>query len=254
MNFKSIFAAIFVVLPILPVLSAEPDGRIFELRTYHAAAGKLEDLETRFRDHTMALFTKHGMTNVGYWVPVTNTDNLLIYLMAYPDMKARDASWKAFSDDPAWKEVFKASRVDGPLVEKVDSLFLKPTDFSPGFDGMADKPRLFEMRTYTTPDGCLPHLHARFRDHTMELFKNHGITNLAYFQPIKGQPAADVTLIYFIAHSDRQAADASWEGFRSDPKWTAAREASEKKAGGSLTVPGGVRQVFMRPTDFSPIK
>jgi hypothetical protein len=251
---RFVITAILSILPLVSIRAAEPDGRLFELRTYHAAEGKLEDLETRFRDHTLALFTKHGMTNVGYWVPVDNADNLLIYLMAYPDMKAREASWKAFVDDPAWKKAFEASRVDGPLVAKVDSLFLKPTDFSPGFDEASEKPRLFEMRTYTTPEGRLTDLHARFRDHTLALFKKHGMTNLGYFQPIEGQPAADTTLVYFLAHDDPQAADVSWKAFGSDPDWKVARVASEKKAGGALTAPQGVKRVYMKPTDFSPIK
>lgn len=254
MMFKSLLLTILSVLPFVPATASEADDQLFELRTYHAAEGKLGDLEARFRDHTTALFTKHGMTNVGYWVPVENADNLLIYLMAYPDMKTRKASWKAFVDDPEWKEAFAASRVDGPLVTKVDSLFLEPTDFSPGFGEKTEQGRIFEMRRYTTLDGRLPNLHARFRDHTVALFKKHGMTNLGYFQPVEGQPGADTSLVYFLAHKDAQSAAASWKGFRGDPEWKAVRVASEEKAGGSLTAPKGVKQVYLSPTDFSPIK
>lgn len=72
--------------------AAAPDARLYELRTYHAAPGKLDALVTRFRDHTCGLFRKHGMTQLGYWVPVENPGNLLVYLLAYPDRAARDAA------------------------------------------------------------------------------------------------------------------------------------------------------------------
>src|SRR5579872_6489246 len=83
--------------------AAEPDTRCFEMRTYHAAPGKLDELHDRFRDHTMELFKKHGMVNIGYWVPVNNTNNLLIYIMAYPSREAREKSWKEFMADPDWQ-------------------------------------------------------------------------------------------------------------------------------------------------------
>lgn len=110
---------------------AEPAGeRVFEMRTYYTHPGKLEALHQRFREHTNALFVKHGMSLVGYWVPEAKEETL-VYLLAYPSKEAREASWKAFMEDPAWKAAFAASRKDGPLVAKVDSEFLRATDYSP---------------------------------------------------------------------------------------------------------------------------
>jgi hypothetical protein len=251
------------------------DTSLYELRTYHANEGKLDALLARFRNHTCKLFTKHGMTNVGYWVPAENTDNLLVYLMSYPDKESRDASWKAFMADPDWKKAYSESTEDGKLVGKVDQIFMKPTDFSAGFAAVVPreivtgvdlqrpegrrrprigKDHLFEMRTYTATQGHLPNLHSRFRDHTMALFRKHGITNLAYFQPTAHQPGAESALLYFIAHKDAEAATKSWDTFRADPAWVEAKMASEKEAGGSLTAVNGVKSVFLKPTDFSPVK
>jgi len=231
------------------------DSRLYELRTYHAAPGKLDALLARFRDHTTRLFEKHGMTNIGYWVPVENKANVLIYLLAYPDRAARDASWKNFMADEDWKKAAAASEKDGRLVSKADQLFLTATDFSPGFTAVSDTgERLFEMRTYTTSTGRLPALHSRFRDHTLGLFRKHGITSLGYYQPVAGQPAAGETLLYFLAHKDAAAAQKSWDAFRADPIWVAVKKASEDAAGGSLTVPDGVKSIFLKPTDFSPVK
>ena len=98
--------------------AAEPDTRVFEMRTYFSPAGKLDELHTRFREHTMALFTKHGITNIGYWVPVENTDNKLVYVLAYPSREARDASWKAFMADPDWKKAQAESEIAGGAKHK----------------------------------------------------------------------------------------------------------------------------------------
>ncbi|MCW1883203.1 NIPSNAP family protein [Luteolibacter flavescens] len=232
------------------------DTRLYELRTYHAEPGKLDALLTRFRDHTCKLFEKHGMTNVGYWVPVENKDNLLVYVLSYPDRAARDAAWKGFLADEDWKKAAAASEVNGKLLSKIDELYLTSTDFSPGFpaNDAGGAERLFELRTYTTTPGKLPNLHKRFSEHTMGLFKKHGMTNGAYFKPVPGQPAADDTLVYFLAHKDAAAAEKSWTEFRADPVWVAAKKASEDAAGGSLTVPDGVKSVFLKPVDFSALK
>ena len=97
------------------------ETRVYELRTYYANEGKLEALHARFRDHTCAIFEKHGIKNVGYWVPVENKGNKLIYLVSYPSRKAREQSWQAFFQDSAWTSAYKNSIKDGKLVSKVDS-------------------------------------------------------------------------------------------------------------------------------------
>jgi hypothetical protein len=105
-------------------VAAEKETRFFELRTYYAAPGKLEALLTRFRDHTTAIFSSHGMVNIGYWVPLTNSENKLIYLLAYPSREAREKAWKEFWADPVWQAVVKESEKDGKLVRKAESVFL----------------------------------------------------------------------------------------------------------------------------------
>lgn len=240
---------------ILPASAAEKDTRVFEMRTYYAAPGKLDDMNKRFRDHTLRLFAKHGIQSIGYWMPIENTDSKLIYVLAYPSKEAREASWKAFGDDPDWKKAKAESEANGALVSKVEQVFMQTTDFSPIGDaapGKAD--RIFELRTYTTTPNNLPLLHARFRDHTLGLFAKQGMTNLWYWQLLKDQPNADNTLIYILAHDSVDAAKASFEKFRNDPAWIAAKTASEEKGGGSLTVPDGVKSVYMKPTDYSPLK
>jgi hypothetical protein len=109
------------------------DQRFFELRIYTANPGKLDALNARFRNHTNKLFVKHGMELIGYWTPADGpeSENTLIYILAYPSREAREASWKAFQADPDWKTARAESEKDGRLVEKVESKFLNPTDYSP---------------------------------------------------------------------------------------------------------------------------
>lgn len=231
------------------------DTRTFEIRTYYAAEGKLENLLTRFRDHTCALFEKHGIENIGYWIPKENKENRLVYIIAFPDRVEQKTMWQAFLNDPAWKAAYKASTADGKLVTKVESTFLNATDYSPRVVTRQKNPnRLFELRTYKAAEDRLPNLHARFKDHTIALFAKHGIENLIYMQPQADQEGGSDTLIYLIAHQSEEARQTSFDGFRKDQDWQAARKASEERAGGGLTVKGGVAYEFFKPTDFSPLK
>ena len=126
----------------------------------------------------------------------------------------------------------------------------------------ADKPdtRLFEMRVYYAKPGKLDALNARFRDHTLKLFEKHGMTNVTYWnladaeKGAKNSYVASNTLIYLLTHKSVDAAKASFDAFRADPAWVAAKEASEQKAGGSLTIKDGVKSEFLVPTDYSPVK
>ena len=244
-----------VLLAALPMIASAADSRVFEMRTYYAAPGKIDALNARFRDHTVKLFEKHGMTNIGYWMPVENLGGRLIYILAYPSRAARETSWKAFSADPVWTAALAESEKNGKLVVKADHLFMQAADYSPAVQPSSGKGvRVFEMRTYTTPPKGLAALDARFRDHTLKLFAKHGMTNLFYFHLLPDAPSSDQTLIYFLAHQNAQAAEDSWKAFRADADWIQAKAASEQKAGGSLTVPEGVKSVFLKATDYSPTR
>ena len=110
------------------------DSRCFELRTYYAAPGKLEALNARFRDHTCALFKQHGMEIVGFWIPMdkeSGAENKLVYMLAHKSREAATQSWKDFGNDPEWKKARTESEVNGKLTEKVESVFLSATDYSP---------------------------------------------------------------------------------------------------------------------------
>lgn len=261
MKFIPLLAALMLAITISARATGQ-DTRVFEMRTYYAAPGKLDELHARFRDHTCQLFEKHGITNIGYWTPIGNPDSKLVYVLAYPNREARDASWKEFTADPDWQTACKASEVNGKLVTKVDQLYLTATDFSPAIQpSKGAGERVFELRTYTTPPGKLDALHARFRDHTIALFARRGMTNLFYWKLLPEQPrnanltgTPDTTLIYLLAHSSVEAAKASFDAFRADPDWIAAKDASEKANGGSLTVPDGVKSVFLKATDYSPTR
>ena len=251
---KTILLLSFLATTMLTALAADKDTRCFEMRTYFAAEGKLDALNARFRDHTCKLFEKHGMENLGYWMPLENPDRKLIYILGYPSREAREKSWKAFVADPDWKAAHKASETNGKLVAKADSLFLSATDYSPAIKpSLATPARSFELRTYTASAGNLGALDARFRDHTVKLFRQHGMEHVGYWHPLPGQKGADNTLIYILAHKSKEARDASFKAFRDDPAWLTAKEASEKKAGGSLTEGGmaGVEAIMMQPTDYS---
>jgi NIPSNAP len=106
---------------------------VFEIRTYTAEPGKLEALHARFRDHTVQLLNKHGITSVGYFAPTDEplSKNTLVYILAFPSREAAKKSWEEFRNDPEWHKVQKESEANGKLVTKVESVFADPTDYSP---------------------------------------------------------------------------------------------------------------------------
>ena len=251
----ALLAVVCGVFSPLAVPAGDKETRLYEMRVYYAAPGKLDALNARFRDHTMKLFEKHGMTNVGYWTPIENKEEKLVYILAFPDKSARDKSFKAFGADPDWQKARAASEVDGKLVSKIVSTFMNQTDYSPTPKPSTSKgDRVFELRTYVASPKNLDHLNARFRDHTLKLFEKHGMENIGYWTLTKDQKGADDTLIYILGHKSVDAAKASFDAFRKDEAWMKAKADSETRAGGSLTAKDGVQSVFMKATDYSPIR
>lgn len=116
----------------LKVANAQTMNRVFELRTYTANPDRLERLVQRFGDHTIGLFEKHGMTNVGYFTAMDEplSENTLVYMLAHKDRAAAEASWAAFRADPDWRRIAEETQRDGPMVDNIVSVFLTPTSFS----------------------------------------------------------------------------------------------------------------------------
>lgn len=108
-------------------------ARVYEMRTYIAPPGKLEELHARFRNHTLSLFEKHGMKNVVYLSPtdVKQAENTLVYLISHASKEAADKSWAAFRADPEWQAAHKESEKNGKLVQNVKAEFFTTTDYSP---------------------------------------------------------------------------------------------------------------------------
>jgi hypothetical protein len=256
---RSLFILTTALLAAFAPVLADP---VYELRIYTCHEGKLDALLTRFRDHTCKLFEKHGMGNVGYWVPVgeeNGSKTTLIYVLEHKSREAAKESFKAFGADPEWKAAAKASEEGGKILAKApESTFMTPTDYSPALKvEKSAKPRVFEMRTYTTPPGKLDALHARFRDHTMKLFSKHGMSHLAYWTPTDAEKGAGTKLIYILAHDSKEAGLASFTAFRADPDWIKAKGDSEAANGGPLTIQPqaeGVKSVYMKAVDFSPVQ
>ena len=118
-------------------------NEVYELRIYYTHEGKFDNIISRFENHTTRLFEKHGFTNVGYWTSksremasyadeiLNNKDQgALYYIVSFPNMEKRDKSWDLFINDPDWKKVYNESIKDGPIVSKIEQVFLNPTSFS----------------------------------------------------------------------------------------------------------------------------
>ncbi|MFL5329569.1 MAG: NIPSNAP family protein [Gemmataceae bacterium] len=234
--------------------SAADTPRVFELHAETAAPGKQNALQTKLREKMPRLWERHGMTHLGTWTPIDKSDNRVFYLLGWPDRKARSLSWDAYHADPAVKGMSTEVDREGKVVVGSESWLLTPTSYSPKIQRENKGPRVFELRFYTATPDNLEALSDRFRDYTCKLFEKHGMTNVAYWTPLKEAGNATDKFVYLLAHKDEAAAKASLAAFQADPEWIKVKERSEKKAGGPLTVKDGIKSVLLKATDESPIK
>lgn len=119
-----------------PSVAATPapgEARVFEIRTYTTRPGRLDALHARFREHTIGIFERHGMTSIGYWTPTDSTlkDNTLIYIIAHASRAQADSNWAAFNADPEWQRVRADSEKDGPIIDHIERVYVAATDYSP---------------------------------------------------------------------------------------------------------------------------
>ena len=138
LSFVAVFAAGYLAgghgsVDSAGVAYAQSPGRVFELRTYTAHEGKISNVVGRFRDNTMRIFAKNGITSVGYFTPedAPMSGNTLVYILAHPSREAAKKNWDAFRNDPEWQKVKAETEANGPIVEKIVSVYLDATNFSP---------------------------------------------------------------------------------------------------------------------------
>ncbi|HEV7403663.1 MAG TPA: NIPSNAP family protein [Chthoniobacteraceae bacterium] len=257
-SLSQITRALLLALSALLVSSAmvsAADTRCFEVRVYTAAPGKLEALHARFRDHTLALFEKHGITNIGYWTPSPNPDNKLAYILAYPSKEAREESWKKFQADPDWVKAKNESELGGKLVAAVEQRFLQATDFSPEVKpakGAAG--RAFEIQSFEATPGNLEKLVKISAKYAPDLFKAHGIEFLGAWTPLPDTKGGENRLTYLLAYPNEGAIETAAKALAEDPKLAAIGEELEKEAGGAPITEGGTFKTRLVPTDYSPMK
>lgn len=234
--------------------------RLYEWRTIQASPGKLDALHSRLRDHQIPILEQHGIFTQGVFVPAGENPEQRVYLLvAAEGLGPMHDGWEAFRTDPKWLKAAAKSEEDagGKLVLQDDYQRLVKIYWSPVFTPTKSvEPRVFELRTYTCPD---PEkqiaLRRRFREHTMKLFEKHGMENIVYWTLDNDEPEFRQKLVYLLAHKSQDAAKESFASFRKDPDWLAAKEASEKAAGGSLTAQEkGVVSEFLEATEYSPLR
>lgn len=249
-NMKKVSILLVAFISALASLAQSSGNKYYELRVYYCLPGRLDALIERFSNHTTKLFEKHGMENIGYWVPAKNDSNALYYILAFPSPEARDKSWKGFIADPEWKDVAAKSEVSGKIIRKIVSTFMYGADLLPEINsGNGAQNRLFELRTYTCSPDRLGALKTRFKDHTLKLFEKHGMQNIGYWTTVEPNNAQG-KLLYIVGHQDEASAKKSWDAFRADPDWVKARTDSE--ASGKIVEK--VESMYLQPLAFSKIR
>jgi hypothetical protein len=220
----------------------------FEMRTYTVHEGKMPDLIQRFQNHTRTLFAKHGIESVAYFLSEAQPEQQLTFILGYPSAAERDIRWGNFANDPEWKAVAKASEANGPIVQKVDQVFMV---WAKGLNS-AKTPRpsgVFQLRTYHLLPGRLDAIQARFRDHTQALFEKQGLSNYPYWITVEKE-GVQSKLVYFIGHQNKEEFNAAFGRFVADPEWIKVRDASEV----SGKIVEKIDSHFYTALPFSPMK
>jgi len=129
-TFLSFLCGAGVMLGFGVLSGSTPEHHVYELRLYHVHEGKMDALKARFGDHTDAIFKRHNMKSIGYWVPEDAAQNLFVYILEHPSRREAEKNWTAFQADPEWKKVKADSEAQGPLVDHIDRYFMDPTSYS----------------------------------------------------------------------------------------------------------------------------
>lgn len=255
-------------------------AKVFELRVYTVESGRQADALQLISEHSINFMKKYNIDLIGVWTPVDTSDERVFMLVGHESKEAGVKSWAAFQSDADWKKAVTASEKNGVKpVKGFTQIFLSANDYSPALTIGKVGNRVFELRTYVATPNNLAALNNRFRNHTLALFEKHGMTNVVYWSVLDGESttcgqllnsfspvgkaeaevdsdllAAPVALVYLITHKSPEAARESFGRFIADPAWMKARAESEEAAGGSLTVGGGVKSLFLNAVYFSPLQ
>jgi hypothetical protein len=225
-----------------------PTSAYFEMRTYTVHEGRMPDLIQRFQNHTRALFTKHGIENVAYFLSEEQPEKQLTFIIGYPSASERDIRWNNFANDPEWKAVAAASEANGKIVQKVDQVFMV---WAKGLNSrkISRPSGIFQLRTYHLLPGRLDAIQSRFRDHTQALFEKQGLSNYPYWITVE-KDGSQPKLVYFIGHQSKEEFNAAFGRFVADPEWIKVRDASEV----SGKIVEKIDSHFYTALPFSPMK
>jgi len=241
---------VIAVAAVAGTASAQPtptETRLFELRTYHAPDGRLDGLHARFRDHATHVFEKYGITNLGYWTPSDAGDSRVVFLLAYPNAEARSASWARLVTDPEWRRARRESEVHGRLVERIEEVMLIPTADCPVVaPTRSDKPRSFELRTYTTKVGDQT-------SHKALCEKFHD-SLVGCWTAASAQATGETTHVYLLARERPAGEKRTPEVVRSDRFRISTTGGPVPNARPRPPVSDGGKGLALQPTDYSPLR
>lgn len=259
------------------------DKAVYELQCFTLREGTGAKYEQLVKTAGLDAVKKVDVKLLGAWKPTNAADERLILLFSHASKENATMAWDAVKADADWIQAnSQFTQANGNVVTGFKRIYLDPLSFGNNLESLLKKDsgsNTYELRTYVTSPGNLKNLYNRFSNHTVKLFEKHGMTNVIYWSVDKNDSVTDANLIkalapagaampdlnpptvahenmlvYFLAHQSEEAGKASFNKFRVDPTWKSALEASEKNAGGSLTVPKGVFSLYLTPCEFSPLK
>jgi len=215
------------------------DSRVYELRTYFASQGKLDELHARFQNHVLRFHERHGITNIGYWVPSDNAKRSIVSLVSYPSMDARDKAWSSLLTDREWVQVRRDSEAKGRILDAVREEILTADEATEVSSLYLGESQGFEIRRFTDKSGKVEEVKALVRKEVKDAF-GASETAIRFFTPTGQGNRTDTTLLAIIV---RPKFD--------DVEFVAARPNGVVTP--KLAIPGQIA-TRLNATEYSPIK
>jgi len=244
---QDIRAAKPVANPVVAPPAATQDQQVYELRTYFASPGKLDDLHNRFKNHLLAFQEKYGIKNLGLWVPTDNPKRMIVALVSYPSMQARESSWARLAGDPQWIQARRASEANGRILDAVREEILTADQAADAMTFMGKSDYSFEIRRFTAESGKAEDVKVLVRDQVYdEVGKSNAV--IRFFSPTGEGNRTSTTLMAFIV---RPKADAESTEFVTTRGGISTGGGSNATA--ATRIPGEI-VTTLKPTEYSPSK
>jgi hypothetical protein len=226
----------------------------YELRRYQLRRGpKVKLADDFFRDVALPALKRAGAGPVGAFNVQTGPDSPTLYvLITHKNIESFGGMAARLQEDNDYQTAgadFLARPATDPAYIRMESSLLAAFSGIPKLEVPANKPRLFELRTYESHGEAAGLKKVEmFNNGEIAIFRKAGINPVFFGQTIIGGRMPNLT--YMVVFDDMAAHDKAWGTFVADPDW---KKLSTRPGYMDAEIVTNISNVFLRPTGYSQI-